>query len=272
MKGDLASGSLPPLRGFHHVFHLAGVTRALRPRDYFRVNAKGTEALLEALEAVEGRFLYLSSLAAQGPSVRGRPLREDDPPQPVSPYGQSKLEGERAVLRHKDRFSVAILRPAAVYGPRDDYMVEFFRLVAKGLLPLLRQQWLSLVYVADLVEALLLAAKGRYPSGEVFLISDGRSYPLQEIADVVASFLGKKYKVVKVPLPLAKAVALLGEGVGRLRGKAVAFGRSKLAEALQEAWICDISKAREVLRFEPRYSLAEGLRVTLRWYREAGWL
>lgn len=275
--GDLSTGEIPELKGFHHVFHIAGLTRAVKPEDFFRVNAEGTEVLVNRIVdsgGISGRFIYLSSLAAQGPTTRDRPLKEEDPPRPVSPYGESKLQGERACLLFKDRLPVGILRPSAVYGPRDDYMLELFRVIARGVLPRVGkgERWISLCYVADVVEALLRAAEREYPSGEVFLISDGRRYSLQELADMVASFLGVTCREVRVPVGLAKAIALLGEAIGRLRGKAVAFNRNKLTEALQEAWICDISKARRVLGFEPRYPLAEGLKITLRWYREAGWL
>jgi len=275
IRGDLR-GKLPPLRGFHHVFHLAGLTRAKHPGEYFKVNRTGTERLLEALEAsggITGRFLYLSSLAAAGPSTPSRPRKEEDPPRPVSPYGRSKLEAEGVALGHRDSLQVGILRAAAVYGPRDDYMLQLFRLVKGRLVPMLRrEQWLSLCFVRDLVEALILAAEADYPSGEVFFISDGVKHPLQSLIDMVASLLGIRYMRIRIPAPVAWLCAYGGELFGKLRGRAVAFTPSKCAEALQEAWLCDISKAREVLGFSPRWSLREGLELTLAWYLKAGWL
>lgn len=275
IRGDL-TGELPALRGFHHVFHLAALTRARYPKEYFQVNAGGTERLARKLlegGGITGRLVYLSSLSAQGPTKATDPLTEESPPKPVSPYGASKLQGEEILRGLAKELPVVILRPSAVYGPRDDYMLELFRLIKRGLLPLLREeQWLSMVYVEDLVEALLLAVEGDFPSGEVFLISDGSYYPLQGIADMVASILGVRLRKVRIPKGLAHGVALVAEWWGRLRGVAPAFNRNKLAEALQEAWICQNAKARKVLGFEPKYPLEEGLRLTLRWYREAGWL
>lgn len=275
IRGDLG-GELPTLEGFHHVFHLAALTRARHPRDYFRVNAGGTERLARKLlegGGITGRLVYLSSLSAQGPTKREAPLTEVSPPKPVSPYGMSKLQGEKVLRDLAKDLPVVILRPSVVYGPRDDYMLEFFRLVKRGFLPLLREeQWLSMVYVEDLIQALLLAAQRDVPSGEVFLISDGSYYPLQGIADMVASILGVRLKKFRIPKALAQGAALLAEWWGRLRGVAPAFNRNKLQEALQEAWICQNTKARKMLGFEPRYPLEEGLKLTLRWYTEAGWL
>lgn len=275
IKGDLR-GELPPLRGFHHVFHLAGLTRAKHPKEYFEVNRTGTKRLLEALEAsggITGRFLYLSSLAAAGPCSPLRPRTEEDPPRPVSPYGRSKLEAEGVAIEYRDNLRVGILRAAAVYGPRDDYMLQLFRLVKGGFVPLLRRkQWLSLCFVQDLVEALILAAEADYPSGEVFFVSDGLKHTLQSLIDMVASLLGRRYIKIRVPVPVAWLCAYWGELLGRLRGRAVAFTPSKCIEALQEAWLCDISKAKDVLGFSPRWSLREGLELTIAWYLKAGWL
>lgn len=276
LYGDLASGDLPSLRGFDHVFHLAALTRAVAPDDYYKVNFLGTKSLVERLlwdGGLRGKFIFLSSLSAQGPASGSRPLTEEDPPHPVSPYGQSKLQAETFLRGLSDELDVLIVRPSIVYGPRDTYMLEFFRLIKKGFLPIIREdQKLSLCYVADLVEALDLSLSARITSGEVVLVSDGEVYPLHYIADMVALILGVRYRVIKVPLMIAKGIALFNEFWGRVRGRPPAFGINKFAEACQEAWICDISKAKALLGFEPRYALKEGLEVTLNWYLENGWL
>lgn len=275
LLGDLR-GELPELRGFHHVFHLAALTRAKKPREYFEVNTKGTERLARRIlegGGITGKFVFLSSLSAQGPTRPDRPLTEEVPPRPISPYGESKLRAEEALKGLAGSLPVVILRPAIVYGPRDDYMIEFFRILKRGFLPLLRDgQWLSMCYVEDVVQALVLASEKEIPSGEVFLLSDGSYYPLQGIADMVASILGVRIRRIRIPVAIAKTVAFLSEAWGKARGYPPPFNRNKLAEALQEAWICDNFKARKILGFEPRYPLEEGLKLTLRWYQEVGWL
>jgi len=272
--GDL-KGNLPELKGFDSVFHLAALTKAVRDEDYFRVNEKGTELLIKRLleDDFSGKFIFLSSLSAQGPTTKNRPLREDDPPHPVSPYGLSKLKAEEKLQRYASHFRVIILRPSIVYGPKDEYMLHFFKLIQKRFLPLLRdEQWLSLCYVEDLVEALLLCLKKEVKSGEVFLISDGQTYSLHQLADMVASILKVNYIKIRVPPVIARGIALLCEMVGRLKGKPMPFNLNKLSESLQEAWLCDISKAKKVLGFEPKYDLKEGLFLTINWYKAQGWL
>jgi len=273
--GDIIKGNLPELKGFDYVFHLAALTKAVREKDYFLVNEKGTELLIKRLleDGFSGKLIFLSSLSAQGPTIKNRPLREDDPPHPVSPYGLSKLKAEEKLQRCSSLFRVIILRPSVVYGPKDEYMLHFFKLIQRRFLPLLRdEQWLSLCYVEDVVEALLLCLQKEVKSGEVFLISDGQTYSLHQLADVVASILKVNYLKIRVPPVIAKSIALLCEMVGRLKGKGMPFNLNKLSESLQEAWLCDISKAKKVLGFVPKYNLKEGLLLTINWYKAQGLL
>lgn len=276
LYGDLVTGELPPLRGFDHVFHLAALTRAVVTDDYYRVNFLGTKRLVEKLleeGGVKGKFVFLSSLSAQGPTSGLKPSTEEDPPSPVSPYGKSKLQAEEFLQGLSDKLEILIIRPSIVYGPRDTYMLEFFRLIKKGFLPLLKKdQRLSLCYVADLVEALWLSLSAKAPSGEVVCVSDGKAYPLRHIADMVALILGVKYRTIRVPFVIAMGVVLFNELWGRIRKRPPAFGINKFLEAYQEAWVCDIGKAKALLGFKPKYSLKEGLEITLKWYLERGWL
>src|SRR5512143_2620633 len=102
LAGDLRN--LPGLpAGLDCVYHLAGLTKTLKPSEYYSVNRDGTANLLRALEGQRKplRFVHLSSLAAAGPSSPGRGIREDDPPHPVSPYGESKLAAEAEVLKYR---------------------------------------------------------------------------------------------------------------------------------------------------------------------------
>ena len=120
-----------------YLFHLAGVTKARVTSDYDRINHVGTRALLEACLASNPglkAFVYISSIAAAGPSVPGHPRTENDAPQPVGPYGQSKLCAEQAVLASRDRLPVIVLRPSAIYGPYDTDFLSLFRAVKRGWL------------------------------------------------------------------------------------------------------------------------------------------
>jgi dihydroflavonol-4-reductase len=275
--GDLqGKDQLPALTGFPYIFHLGGATKALRQRDFYRTNKEGTEQLLAAASKVKGlkRFVYLSSQAAAGPSPVERAQIEGDPPCPVSPYGKSKLHGEEAVLNCRGQFPVTILRPSAVYGPRDAYMFEYFKIISRGYLPLVGKDptFLSFCYVEDLVQALMLSIQKPHPSGEVFFISDGEKYSLDFFANVVSSMLHIKLRKIRIPLWAAWFYAAASDGWGLVRKRPAAFHRGKCAEASQRQWICDITKAKKQLGFRPRFRLEAGIKVTLRWYTDKEWL
>jgi dihydroflavonol-4-reductase len=265
--GDLLGETrLPSLKGFAHIFHLGGATRALRRRDFYRTNQEGTERLIDVARNIKGlkRFVYLSSQAAAGPSFPERGQTEEDPVCPVSPYGESKLRGEEAVLSCRDRFHVTILRPSSIYGPRDAYMFEIFKRISQGfiLLPGKEPMFLSFCYVEDLVQALMLSIQRDHPSGEVFFIADGERY----------SWDFFKLRKIHIPIWVAWFYAGLSDSWGLIRKRPALFHRSKCAEASQLNWVCDITKAKKKIGFRPRFRLEAGVKVTLAWYKNKGWL
>jgi len=275
LPGDLHN--LPALpAGLDCVFHLAGLTKTLNSREYYTVNRDGTANLLRALEkqSCAPRFVHLGSIAAGGPSAPRRPVSEGDPPRPVSPYGESKLMAEREVLKYKDRFPVVTLRAAAIYGPRDDDFLEYFRWMKRGILPLVGQgqKSLSLLYVRDAVRAVLLAAKPTVPSGEVFNIADSRIYSWEDIGQTVAGLLGKKLVRVRLPLWTAYLASAASEGIGRLGGGTSTLNVSMYKQMKQDGWVADVRKARQGLGYESRFRLEEGLGETIAWYLWKGLL
>lgn len=275
--GDLmGDGRIPSLNRFDHIFHLGGATRTLHTRDFYRVNRDGTERLIDAALNIKGlkRFIYLSSQAAAGPSPKDRPQTEEDLPCPVSPYGKSKLKAEHAVLNCRNRFHVTILRPCAVYGQRDTYMLELFKSISKGYLPLLGKgpMYFSFCYVQDLIQALILSVQHNHSSGEVFFIADGERYSLDFFAELVSSELCVKFHKIIIPVWAARFYATMADGWGLVKKTPAAFGRNKCAEGIQQNWVCDIGKAKTKLGFYPGFHLERGLKITLQWYKEKGWL
>lgn len=266
--------TLPP--GLDRVFHIAGLTKSLKTEDYFSLNRDGTASLLEALirSGQRPRFVYLSSLAAAGPLIDGRPRREDDPPSPVSLYGRSKLAGEAEILSRTACMPSVILRVGAVYGPGDPEMARLFRFVRRGWLPLFgpRRQPLSVCYVEDLVRALIRAGEAGTESGEVFHIGDPRPTCLEEIGRLAADRLGRRIRTLRVPMPAVRAAVIVEEIRGRFTGRASLVNRQKLAELRQAGWTTEVGKARDRLEFEAAWSLAEGLAATLDWYLAQGWI
>ena len=267
----------PGVQDVDLVFHLAGATRALDPKTYFAVNALGTENLVQACLEHNPRlqkFIYLSSLAAAGPGQNGGKKKESDPCAPVSPYGSSKRRGEELALARAHALPLLILRPAAVYGPRDKAFLALFQCLAKRIKPSVAGgvQYLSLCSVQDLVGALLLAAETPTRSGEIFFLSDGQDYRMDEINDSFAQALAVTAFRLRIPAPVLCGLAALAEYCSKVSGKPALISRGKAEEMIQSNWLCDITKARTLLGFEPQISLAQGAQLTLDWYRKEQWL
>jgi len=259
------------------VFHLAGATMAVNEKTYFEVNALGTENLVKACIENNTRltkFIYLSSQAAAGPCRIGQKKQESDPCKPVSPYGKSKLLGEELALSHSRELPLLILRPCAVYGPRDKGFYTFFKCLSRHIKPCLsdNNQHISMGYVQDIVRAILLAAEARTKNGEIFFLSDGHDYRVTEIGDIFAQAMAISALRIRLPKQMLFGMALISECFSRISGKPSVMSRGKIAELTQQNWLCDISKANALLGFEPRISLSRGAELTVAWYRNENWL
>ena len=259
------------------VFHLAGVTKATEEKTYFEVNALGTENLIHACLENNPRlqkFVYLSSQAAAGPCQNGGKKKESDRCQPVSAYGHSKRMGEEFALAHSHEIPLLILRPSAVYGPRDRDVYAFFKLLSKRIKPCLfgQEQHISLCYVQDIIQAILLAAEAQESSGDIFFLSDGHDYRLEEIGDIFAQAMGITPVCIRVPEWTIFGIASFLEYLSKLTGKPPLLNKGKVEEMIQKNWVCDITKAQTLLGFEPQFKLFQGAKLTFEWYRKQNWL
>lgn len=260
-----------------YIFHLAGLTKSYDPKVLYTVNVGGTERLLDAAGRLAGgleRFVLVSSLAAAGPSRDGRPVTETDPPRPVSEYGRSKLEAERIARGYADRLPVTVVRPPAVYGPRDGDFLEYFRFCRKGWLPLLSggPRYTSVVFVKDLVAGMRLAVQEEQAVGQTYFMAADPVYTWEYLGRNIAAVLGMKTRKVILPLALARAVCVLSEGFARLFKKNTLFNLDKFRELTETHWICDSNKAKEELGFHCAFSLEAGLEQTAAWYLAHGWI
>jgi nucleoside-diphosphate-sugar epimerase len=266
-------GSLGQLSGdFSHVFHLAGLTKAGKEADFYATNAGGTENLLSVFsEKVSSlrRFVYLSSLAAAGPSCAGAPLEESAEPKPVSAYGLSKLRGEEAVVACKDRMPVSIIRPPAVYGPRDRDFFLFFRMVKKGFYPYWGKCYYSLLYVDDLVQGIIKAAESPEAEGRTYYLSDGGIHSNDEIVSEIICAMETRAIRLRVPAPVLDFLAVVSEKLAS--GKSI-INTDKLREIRHSHWTCNSDKAEKELGFIPKVTLKEGIKWTADWYKIHRWI
>lgn len=265
------------LDGVERVYHLAGVTKAARAREYFEGNCLATKRLLESCIRFGSnlkRFLYVSSQAAVGPSLGGQPVTEDSPYYPITDYGRSKMMGEMEVLKVRDLMPITIIRPSAVYGPRERDWLEYFKLIKHGIQPLMGfgKKLLSLIHSDDLVDGIIAAAEHPRAAGEVYFLASEDAYSTEEIGDIVARLMNRRTIRVRIPHVLVRAVGMLSGVLARLKDKAALFNYQKAIESLQSAWICSVEKAKSHFGFRQCVPLEDGILRTCRWYQEHGWL
>jgi dihydroflavonol-4-reductase len=270
------------LKGIGFVFHVAGLTKkysclAKSREEYFKANCQGTQNLIETCFEENSqikRFVYISTQAVMGPGKDVKPLDETSTCNPITDYGKSKLEGERIVLKHSSQLPVTIIRPPALYGPRDPDFLIIFRMVNKGFKPLLGkgESFINLCYIEDLIDGIILAAESPKAIGQIYFIADDQVYSRKKIPEIMAQILNKRTITLRVPNSLLFTVAFISQNMFRLLGKPVLLNTQKVREISQKYWLCDISKAKKELGFSPKYNLEDGARKTVRWYKEKGWL
>jgi len=266
------------VRGVDAVVHVAGLVKARRPEEFFQVNLEGTKNLLSAAEAhAPGlkRFVYVSSLAAVGPSADGKPVADDAAPRPVSQYGRSKLAAEQAVLAARDRLPVTVIRPPFIYGPRDRETLAFFTSVKNGVLPVLGdgRNTLSVIYGEDCAAAIVCAALSDGPSGRSYFVDVGSVYVWREALAEVEKAVGKRaFFRLGLPMPVVQVAAAASQLYGKVTRTAQMLTLDKVNELKQRHWVCEGSGARRGLGWQPRTAWAEGVSKTAVWYRQSGWL
>lgn len=269
------------LRGlqFDYVVHAAGVTKCLDKRDFHRINTEGTQHLVRVLMALQmriKRFVYISSLSIMGAIREQQPyteIRESDEARPNTAYGKSKLDTEKW-LNTVDGLPYVILRPTGVYGPRErDYFmmaksIKSHTDFAVGY----KQQDITFVYVTDVVQAVFLACE-KGVTGRKYFLSDGEVYQSSTFSNLIRKELGNPWWIrITAPIWVLRIVTFVGEYVGRMTGKVTALNNDKYNIMRQRNWRCDIEPARQELGYEPKVKLEEGVRRSIKWYKENGWL
>lgn len=258
------------------VLHVAGATKGVTYDDFRRANVMPTENLLSALRKVHpgvARFVHISSLAAYGPSQPGEPHRESVTRRPVEFYGESKLEAERAVEAMRDDLAWTIVRPAGVYGPGDADYLELFKPIERGLNVFFGNQALctSMVFVDDLVRATLAAATSPATRSKGYFVCDGEPISFRELSEHIVKASGKRVITLDFPGFLVDFAATMGELATRVDGRPRLFNKQK-AKMSRHHWTCRHDALREDVGYEPEVTVPDGVRRTLAWYREHGWL
>ncbi|MHB9154287.1 MAG: NAD-dependent epimerase/dehydratase family protein [Endomicrobiales bacterium] len=256
------------------IVHSAGVLRAQQPQAYYAVNQEATRSLAEAVLTHNPslkKFIYLSSQAAMGPSSGLHPKSAEEPENPVSDYGKSKLAGEKALKILEGKIPYTILRPASVYGPRDKDIFIFFRLVSLGLRPRpLKDRYFQLLFVKDLARAVLAVMRSDAANGKTYVLAEEKPYSWSEVGAAIARAVGKKTLPLPLPDLAFHLTSLAAETAGALSRRPAVLNRQKVKEMLQPYWLADPGPARKDLSLDFT-KLDFGAKITYQWYKANKW-
>jgi len=279
VEGDLFSNDKleEAIKDVDIIFNLAGVVKAKTKEDFRKANFFATKNLLEITKKCNPelkKFVHISSQAVCGPSNNLIPSKESDEPNPITTYAKTKLEGENEVLKYKNTFPIVVIRPPAIYGPRDTEILIYFKMAAKGINPLIgfKEKYVSLIHVKDLVSGILLAATNDKANGEIFFISSDKFYSWNEIGKAAATLFNKKSINVKFPHWLVFTVGGIAQLFSYFSKNAATLNIEKCKDLTREAWICSNEKAKNILGFKESMSLEEGFKSTAEWYKQNKWI
>jgi nucleoside-diphosphate-sugar epimerase len=245
------------VEGAEAVVHVAGLTTARNPADFEAANVGGTLAVVEAMrKAGVPRLIFVSSLSAREPGL--------------SAYGASKARAERVVKASP--FDWTIVRPPAVYGPRDKDMFELFRAARWGVVPTPRQGRASLIHVEDLARLLLaLLPGGEGVSHHCFEPDDGKrgGWTHYELARVIGWAVGRRPTVVGLS---KRTMEWAARADGILRGSRAKLTLDRVGYMTHPDWVVSLGARVPAVLWRPRIETREGIKATARWYRDEGWL
>ena len=272
------SGHKGTYNKFDYIVHCAGLTKCRDKKEFDLVNYLQTKYFVDTLRElnmVPKQFIYISTLSVFGPVHEKdyAPIKETDICTPNTAYGLSKLKAE-FYIQSIPGFPYVFYRPTGVYGPRE---MDYF-LMAKSIRNHMdfsvgfKRQDLTFVYVKDIVQAIFLGIEKQI-SRRAYFLSDGKVYKSSAFSDLIRKELGNPYVIrLRCPLIVLKVVSLLAEFVATRSGKSSTLNSDKYKIMKQRNWQCDITPVMKELGYVPEYDLEKGVKETIAWYKNEGWL
>lgn len=272
---DDVTSLLSAFTGVDIIIHNAGKTKANNAEQMFKANLGITEKIIAAGNRIaeSQQIIYLSSQAASRPSINNIPVKEDELGAPITIYGKSKLAAEE-VIKQKCKKYYTIIRPCSVYGCGDKDFLQLFKIVDRGFSFQIghKDKLLNMIYVSELCRFIELCVNNPSAYSQTFFATDGQIYKQSDIFSAIAKALNKHPITITVPESLAKLVFYAGDLYGHLFHKEVVVNKEKMKEILADAWLADISKAQNILGWQPITNLENNIKDTAKCYRALGWL
>jgi nucleoside-diphosphate-sugar epimerase len=266
------------VRGADAVIHLAAYyTFHGKNELYDLVTVQGTKSILSAcLKEGVTRFIYCSSTEAIG-AVDDIPAREDHPPNPQNEYGRSKLRAECVLREYDGKLETTIVRPSGIYGPRnlDDISYYFITSCTKNSLPtrILIEHGsavVQFVHVKDVAQGFYLALTNANSIGKTYFISEDKWHTYREVYEIISRITGRRPPTFNLSKSAAKMLIYPVFIAKSVFGEWSFLWDPKTVDAVTSNRAYSIEKAKTELGYSPKYTLEDGLKETIQWYRDNG--
>jgi len=263
-------------KGTDVLFHLAAALGAtqINSKEFFRINAEGTTNVLKAAGAAGvKRIIHFGSAGVLGSVKENKAVGEDHPAHPIDIYDKTKLEGERTALRFaREGMDVVVVRPGWAYGPGDGRTFKLIKAVAKKRFILVTKgnTRLTPVYIRDLIEGVLLCVE-KARGGEIFHLAGPEVLPVKDVVDIIGEAAGVQIPGFSLPLFPVKVAAWSMEKAFSFFKREAPLTMGKLGFFIHPKPL-SILKAKKELGYSPATDFRKGMRTTISWYRDHGWL
>lgn len=280
ISGSLSDCSALPelLSKMDAVIHIAGKIKALNAEEFNETNQLGTRNLLEAVlkaSRLPALYVHISTIAVLGQETDGSDFCiAPENCHPLSWYGESKRRGEMEVKALSGKVRSVILRPPVLYGPHDKEMGVLFKAIQRGIAPLYSEgsNKVSICYAQDIADCIVSFLQNPPPQDEIYCLDDGEIHSWRSIAQGIAHAMKKNPFYFPIPAPFFKIAAFFTQTYAQLSGKAQILTLNKIKEMQQKSWVCGHEKLSKTRAWKPRYSFAEGAKITKEFYQKHGWL
>ncbi len=281
LEGNFISGSLSADKELQwlsnlpedldSVVHVAGIVHSPKDEDFVNINTLGTKNLFKQLHDKYNKlhFVFISSLAAGGPS-QNSPRMISDIDAPISAYGKSKLDAEHEIEKMNEKFSLSIIRPPMIIGPRDPAIVDIFKMVKSQVIigpgmNFLEKSY-SYIFISDLIDIITKITTGGIEGK--FYSSHSQSITFSDIIETIKSEMKIK-RLINIPIPhgLLTAVATASSWLPI----SSRFTKDKAKELIQNSWCCSNEEVLSI-GLEPKITLKEAIQITKKDYEQRNWL